>query len=705
MRLFSVTNISAESVNDLNASIVDNGIELSTESVALSQVPDNIKNLVSDHKADSVFLVSDPNDKAELYTLRTENSKTGEGTVTVHSVPVKYIDKAGKMQFIDTTMKPLSLAESVRSGFSYRNAANNFTVSFGNTAVKGINFDNAFTFQADSDASEIETGQVQTENGHGKIIYPNVFGSGTKVEYINTENGIKENIILDSYNGQNRFNFIFRSDTHVPILTENGTNILVADKNDPQKIEYRFLSLYAYDSYDPTKETVQSNSDFRHMNEDLYYELTDNGDGVYTITVVVPEEYLTHPEIVYPITIDPSITPYISSNSNAQDTFVDAGNPVSYNGDLDYIRFGVVNGYKNFGYHRFSSLPSLPSGASVTSAHIKFTFRSGQTTPTKASGVRMGVLRVTAHQWHESTITWNNQPYGTSGPMPEIVYNGPYLDYFNADITGMVQAWYSGEYNYGVDFTYNNENYNDVNSVVSSEGEAHRAPVLTINYDFVPTGITLSKSSVTLYVGETTQIVATVSPSNANNKSVTWSSSDTYIASVDASGRITAKTSGTTTIKARTTNGKVATCSVTVKKKGYHRNIEEVRTFVNISNGFPITVAYSIYLTAGVEIDRHTNPTNRRAWEVSAFTKLDRSAFNPVLAAPQLSVGVTDIDGVSVNMIDDDNVLTTPSWLWDRKVGHPYQTVVSSATLTSLAVCWQKDALVPYAHVKLSFTF
>ena len=213
--LFSVTNISAESVNDLNASIVDNGIELSTESVALSQVPDNIKNLVSDHKADSVFLVSDPNDKAELYTLRTENSKTGEGTVTVHSVPVKYIDKAGKMQFIDTTMKPLSLAESVRSGFSYRNAANNFTVSFGNTAVKGINFDNAFTFQADSDASEIETGQVQTENGHGKIIYPNVFGSGTKVEYINTENGIKENIILDSYNGQNRFNFIFRSDTHV----------------------------------------------------------------------------------------------------------------------------------------------------------------------------------------------------------------------------------------------------------------------------------------------------------------------------------------------------------------------------------------------------------------------------------------------------------------------------------------------------------
>jgi hypothetical protein len=450
--------------------------------VALSEVPNNIKSLISDQTADKVFLVSDSGDEAEMFTLRTENSKTGEGTLTMHSVPVKYIDSTGKMKFIDTSMKPITTVESAKSGFIYRNSANSFSVEFSNTASRGINFNNAFTFEADSDNAGSRSGEAQIEKGAGKITYPSVFGSGTRVEYINTENGIKENIILDKYTGQNRFVFIFRSDTHVPTLTENGMNILVADKNDPKKIEYRFLSLYAYDSYDPANKAERRDSDFRHLNEDLFYELTDNDDGAYTITVVVPEDYLTHPETVYPVTIDPSVT-LVSNNSNAQDTFVSAATPNTQNNSgLDYIRFGKVNGYKNFGYHRFTLLPTIPTGANITSAYLKFTFRSGQTTPTASSGISMWTLQVTNHQWYESTITWNNQPYGSPGPITPITYNGSYLDYFYANITNMVQAWYSGSPNYGIDFTYSNEDHNDYNSVVSSEGESVRAPALTITY-------------------------------------------------------------------------------------------------------------------------------------------------------------------------------------------------------------------------------
>ena len=206
--------------------------------------------------------------------------------------------------------------------------------------------------------------------------------------------------------------------------------------------------------------------------------------------MVVPDEYLTHPEIVYPVTIDPSIT-HTSSNSNAQDSFVDAGAPsATGNGTLDYIRFGKVNGYKNFGYHRFTSLPSLPSGANITSAYIKFTFRSGQSTPSAASGMTMLTYCVTAKQWYETTsgsnsaITWNNQPYGNWGYVNiPFVYSGSNLSYFNATVTDFIKRWYSGSMpNYGVDFTYTNEDYNDYNSVVSSEGSASRAPILTINY-------------------------------------------------------------------------------------------------------------------------------------------------------------------------------------------------------------------------------
>ena len=492
--LFSLTSFSSVSADQAQFQesplATDTAATLdAVNAVLISEVPDNIKNLISDQNADKILLASDPKEEAELFTLRTINSETGEGIITVHSVPVKYVDSTGQMQFIDTSMKTIAAAESIQSGFVYRNAANSFLVEFGNTASKGINFNNAFIFEANPNAasnktSQIQSSQVQAENGHGKVIYPTAFGPNTKVEYINTENGLKENIILDKYTGQNHFEFTFHSDTHIPVLANNGANILVVDKNNPEKIEYRFLSLYAYDSYNPT-DSEQQESDFRHMNEALYYELADNEDGTYTITVVVPEDYLTHPEIVYPVTIDPSIT-RVSSNSNAQDTFINAGSPNSYSyGNLDYIRFGKVNGYKNFGYHRFTSLPSLPSGANITSAYLKFTFRSGQTTPTASSGIKFWTLQVTAHQWYESSLTWNNQPYGSSGPYTSFTYNGSYLNYVNANITDIVRSWYNGSPNYGIDFTYSNEDYNDYNTVVSSEGESHRAPTLTINYQVV----------------------------------------------------------------------------------------------------------------------------------------------------------------------------------------------------------------------------
>ena len=79
-----------------------------------------------------------------------------------------------------------------------------------------------------------------------------------------------------------------------------------------------------------------------------------------------------------------------------------------------------------------------------------------------------------------------------------------------------------------------------------------------------PTGVSLNCSSLTLSKGSTKTLSATVYPSNATNKSVTWTSSNSSVASV-SNGRITANGFGTATITARTSNGKTSTCRVTVK--------------------------------------------------------------------------------------------------------------------------------------------
>ncbi len=78
-----------------------------------------------------------------------------------------------------------------------------------------------------------------------------------------------------------------------------------------------------------------------------------------------------------------------------------------------------------------------------------------------------------------------------------------------------------------------------------------------------PTSITLSKTSLSLAVGSSQTITATVNPSDATDKTVTWTSSKTSVATV-SNGKITAKAAGTATITAKTVNGKTATCKVTV---------------------------------------------------------------------------------------------------------------------------------------------
>ena len=80
------------------------------------------------------------------------------------------------------------------------------------------------------------------------------------------------------------------------------------------------------------------------------------------------------------------------------------------------------------------------------------------------------------------------------------------------------------------------------------------------------TGVTLNKTSAILTVGGSERLTATVTPSDATDKSVTWASSNTSVATVDASGNITAVSAGTATITVTTADGaKTATCSVTVR--------------------------------------------------------------------------------------------------------------------------------------------
>ena len=82
--------------------------------------------------------------------------------------------------------------------------------------------------------------------------------------------------------------------------------------------------------------------------------------------------------------------------------------------------------------------------------------------------------------------------------------------------------------------------------------------------DTAVTSVKLNRSALSLEVGETGKLSATVRPDSAADKSIIWSSNKTDVASVSSNGTVTAKKAGTAVITATAVNGKNASCTVTV---------------------------------------------------------------------------------------------------------------------------------------------
>ena len=82
------------------------------------------------------------------------------------------------------------------------------------------------------------------------------------------------------------------------------------------------------------------------------------------------------------------------------------------------------------------------------------------------------------------------------------------------------------------------------------------------------TGVALNKSAVTLEEGQNEKLTATIAPANATNKNITWSSDKPDIASVDASGKVTAHKVGEAVVTVTSEDGgKTASCKVNVTAK------------------------------------------------------------------------------------------------------------------------------------------
>ena len=106
--------------------------------------------------------------------------------------------------------------------------------------------------------------------------------------------------------------------------------------------------------------------------------------------------------------------------------------------------------------------------------------------------------------------------------------------------------------------------------------------------------INISESEMTIKEGESVTLTTTCYPDNTTfSKKITWSSSDTNVATVDANGTVTAKSAGTAVITATSENGKTASCTVKVNKKNTYTGLRDVDGQLKYFNNGNIDTTYT----------------------------------------------------------------------------------------------------------------
>ena len=187
---------------------------------------------------------------------------------------------------------------------------------------------------------------------------------------------------------------------------------------------------------------------------------------------------------------------------------------------------------------------------SVTLDRTSVTLEEGQTTTLTAT--------ISPNDADEQTVTW-----ATSNAAVATVANGV--------VTAVVEG---------------------TATITASVGGKSATCVVTVKKSIVAvTSVTLNKTTLPLTKGQSEKLTATVAPDNATDKTVTWSSSDATIASVDQTGKVTAVKSGKATITAAA-GEKSATCEVTVTTPVQSVSLD--RTTVSLEEGQTTTLTATI---------------------------------------------------------------------------------------------------------------
>ena len=424
----------------------------------------------------------------EIESLREESSKhfqleDGSYQAIAYGMAVHRKDANGKWQDIDNRLYNDPNAEdrySTDDGrFSFASVSSSntlyavndgeYTISFG-LLLEGMSPSNAMIENHPDRLAIAQSleGKEKLEaliniDTTTKVVYNQIL-ENMNLEYVITGNDIKEDIILSSPTNVEGVAFSMSLNGLYAELSEDGHIKLIDDK-DGKEI-YSIAAPYMYDAAG-------------EESWDIAYTITES-NGVYTIGLVVDDEWIHDSDRVFPVVIDPSLTKTITT-----DTYISSGSPsINYGSSTElWVSSSKITYMK-------ASMPTLPTYGKITYATLTAKYYFSAT----SGSMDIGLHRC-MRSWSETSLTWNTANSWTNKGLEStesaaatatassgMSSTNPGTVSFS--ITSLVKGWYAGNSNYGVGLKYKNGSLSSVR-LHSRESTSSYRPYFSITYSVI----------------------------------------------------------------------------------------------------------------------------------------------------------------------------------------------------------------------------
>lgn len=374
-------------------------------------------------------VITDAEHTVRLRYLETEDNVAafsnpdGSATMYYFSNPIKYTDIYGNTVDIDNTVETFG---ELTDEYKFKTKSAPATTYLPATIGMGENVKvehNGFSVQiipmsdrfaaGTTVASELKTGKDSA------VLYSNVFGTGRSLKYTTLYNGVKEDIILNSYVANaNSFNFIVKT---------NGLELAEIDGR------YVFRDTLGIPMFELSPIFVYDSAEIPNSTGGTYTVEMIKENDIYALTLTVDEAWLSG--ATYPVTIDPTVT--YNTDSGIEDAS-SAQNDPFINGSAFVFYVGNYGSSVARAYIRFPNLVIPPSAFSmITSANLHLKSQSVSMSP----GISIEGYSINS-SWTEDGYYASSFPYNNYKTSPMVSGGiGSYTSNHTLDVTNLVRDW------------------------------------------------------------------------------------------------------------------------------------------------------------------------------------------------------------------------------------------------------------------------